>query len=427
MTFYREALQQIELIEILKSKKISKYILRFVVGLSFAFITSSFAEEKNEVNVDKINITIDKNVSPYVTSDLVISIKNIIKHSKYFDINKNDSIVYNTGKIALGIPMLLTLFVGNHEVGGHVFRAWELGYKVTGIKIAPLSGRVDFDWKEWPLSPEDPNSSAHWHEVIAFRVAGVQASNILSEKLKKDFISINNIDPISGFLYILSSIDQSRYAIATKWPEKDSSHDMANYVKEMNTRLGYPENILSKKQLQYSTAIDLINPYLYYSLYSILTNSESNIPMIQLTKNIGYLPSTRLVLTPWGLEYKLQNDLRIKDQQYNHYKYMQLNISYGSNDFHKSWSLGIDTNYVLSYGILDLGFKAIYWNQPKLFTDSPKDAPNENGGLLVINSRAALTKNFGIVFSAGYKSQGFIEGEPIAKGAFFRGGLSYNL
>lgn len=92
--------------------------------------------------------------------------------------------------------------------------------------------------------------------------------------------------------------------------------------------------------------LDLIDPFLFYSAYSFVMNTNlDNIPMINLGR-VKYLPATRAILAPYGLERGLVNHFVIDD------KYIQLNINYGKNQKFKSYGVGIKANNLAKFDFI---------------------------------------------------------------------------
>jgi hypothetical protein len=133
--------------------------------------------------------------------------------------------------------------------------------------------------------------------------------------------------------------------------------------------------------------------------------------------DVKYLPATRAVLAPYGLERRLVNHFKIDD------KYIQVSLTYGKNVKFKSYAIGVLTNQVLKLEKISFGTEFAFWSQPKMLISTPLQEKSKKGFMLLINSEFDIVKNIKGLISAGYKTAGFVEGTPLKASPMIKAGL----
>ncbi|MEY4463503.1 MAG: hypothetical protein RLZZ81_474 [Pseudomonadota bacterium] len=357
-------------------------------------------------------VTYDKDMSSRASSDAAMS---LIEAYRQLD----EAIFADSDNIAMNILSYITRFtatswimVGNHEIGGHGGRAREFDLKVTKYEVDPFEGTTYFKAKDF--------NSLQVHKQIAIDTGGIQASYLLSENIKDRYMASNKINPTYGIGYLWTRLDQASYIFSTKFDGKDKSgNDINAYVKAINSIYG--KNYITKNKIRSYAYLDLFDPFLVYSGYSFIMNQDlNNIPMFDLG-GVKYLPATRAILAPYGLERGLVNHFVIDD------KYIQLNVNYGKNQKFKSYGVGVKAINLVKFDFISLGLEAAFWNQPKMLTATPLKESCKQGGLGAVNFELSLNETFKIVGSGGYKTAGFIEGMPLKSSAIVRAGLKLDL
>lgn len=169
-------------------------------------------------------------------------------------------------------------------------------------------------------------------KTIAIDVAGIQADHLLAENIKARYLEFNNINPTYGIGYFFAQEEQLSY-IASSIDE--AGDDISAYIKDINAL--YNTNYLNKSKLKSYSILDYFDPFLWYSSYAYIMNTNIGVPMFKITKDIEYLPATRAVLATYGLERKLVNHFRFKGKQY-----VKLSMSYGKNLNYKSYAIGMN-------------------------------------------------------------------------------------
>lgn len=291
-----------------------------------------------------------------------------------------------------------------HEVFGHGARVRDSGsgWKVKSYKLG-LSGSTGFRF--------NPNSPLQ--KMIAVNIAGMQSTEILGNKIKSRFVDRESINPVYGAAYIASAGDQLNYVLLTKY--SGSGHDVKNYIMDMNKIYG--QDYLTKSKVKSNASLGLLDPFLYFSAYALLSGQDFEYPMIPIGE-WKYLPGFRGVMTPYGLENKMINYFKTPSTPF------QLGISQGKNKRGSSWSAELIVDRIFQSGNLDLGFNIATWNQPQLFTANVLTAPKKQGYSGEANIKLNLNETTAIYTSIGYKSAGFRLGYPMKSSALMRAGVA---
>ena len=379
-------------------------------------LTSSFAigASKNNVHSYSYVVSIDKNMSSISSADLSMSVVEgyrQIDDNAFTDVNftnasnvigKNDKFT-EIVKVFTRLLSASWIIVTNHEIGGHGARAREYKLADTRYSIRPLDGSTNFSHKDF--------NQLHPHKQQSVSIAGIEANYILSEKVKTRMIESGFINPVYAINYALARMDQ------IIWVSNTDSNNVVSYIKKTNDL--YHAN-LTRQKLQRLSYLDLLDPFLVYSLYAFMSDKDLDIPMFEVAKNFKYLPSARLVLTPYGAEVRLINHFKFDD------KYYQIGLGYGSNKRFKYYSFIANTNNVLKLYNTDIGFDIAAWLSPKMLGDNPINANMQKGGMLMVNTVSGLLKNTSLLVSAGYKTSGFVEGMPLDSSAMVRVGVQFD-
>ncbi|MBD3413089.1 MAG: hypothetical protein GF421_01490 [Candidatus Aminicenantes bacterium] len=140
-------------------------------------------------------------------------------------------------------------------------------------------------------------------------------------------------------------------------------------------------------------------------------------------RGLKYLPSLRIGLTPYGTEFIQEN--YIKKGKRLHI----LSLRIGESTFHQFWGMGWECLNLLDRKNFCLDSRINFWNQPELILGNGEGFVRHHGwgGSAVLTGHLKNIKSLGIgvLLELGYKTAGFLEGEPLQKGIVFRMGLTY--
>ncbi len=174
--------------------------------------------------------------------------------------------------------------------------------------------------------------------------------------------------------------------------------------------------------------INLINPFLWYSLYTqfktymLEGQTQANLPMIRVA-NFSYLPSMRMTLTPFGPEYHLENYIK-----YNTVSTL-IDISYGDQTFYNDWwGIGLNLKNIYRKNQLSFDLNINTWNQPKLELNNQFSSGFENklgiaGSLRLYYDINGFEMPLSLITELGYKTSGFIQGYALDNSMIFMFGL----
>jgi hypothetical protein len=322
------------------------------------------------------------------------------------------------GKAILESLLSTTAMVTQHEVFGHGARAREFHVDVDRYEITPFGGSTSFNSQQYSrLSPS---------EKMAFIAGGMEGSDILARQLRNRWFRSQVIDSREANLYLWTYLDQTGYILGTKGYERDKTmsdgHDVGAYVDELNAwNRGH---VLTHSKLRKRTMIDYLNPYVYYSLYSlglyIIDGCQSwEYPMLAIG-DYKYLPMFRLVLAPYGPEYQFIN--LIKGPEHN----IIATLRYGNTGHQHSMAAAVEVSDLLTSDCLFIDGKAELWNQPKLFTRFASGR-EKLGAAASFVARYKLLNQLYINGQVGYKTTGFMPGEELKHGPILRIGFLMNI
>lgn len=342
------------------------------------------------------------------------------------------------GRIIASYPSFYIVLL-NHEVVGHGRRSYEFGGTVDGYTLRLFSAATHYN-----LSP---NSHPQQHNAIT--LAGVQVNTCLASRITNQLLQTKQpLSPVTAWSYIFSAGNQLWYVlhdVIFEQAHELGTGDIRSHILDM-------EKIYGKTSIQNKIRslcfLDLMNPMVFASFYTIASGQNIQVPMIPLGQinglgQIGFMPSVNLILTPYNVLEK-----RITVHINTEYTPIKIAFGFGqelkSNDpvYHtsddsvydssNSWyfikkdstpSKVHDTYYLelsvarfLSISKVDLGGSLIIWRQPELITPVPRHAEIKNGIMGLLNLTFNIDDRFSIFAEAGYKTKGFILDRPVDEG-----------
>lgn len=376
-----------------------------------------------EAQGSQLYLTLDRTFSPIVGADLMIfalrgyeALDDCLIPSTEGDTSLS-LILSRFGKFLFEGTLSSTLMIIQHEVFGHGARAREFHLPVTSYTIRPFSGSTGF----LPIQYE----SLPLQERIAITAGGMEATSILANRIRERWLYADRIDSREANLYLLSSFDQTEYIRSTKNLEKPSlGDDVQAYVTEINT--WYGKRVLTVDKLRKRVLIDYLDPFFYYSLYSIgnyvITGAQiiCDFPMIPIG-DCRYLPAARLALAPYGPEYQFLNYIKTPEHL------IQLSYRWGNTGGQHSRGLNLNVSNVWTSDLLFLDTLLSAWTQPKLFTAHAKPHNTHFGFAASLIARYQVIDKIAVMGQLGYKTTGFLQGETLKRGVIARIGLVMQL
>ena len=367
-------------------------------------------------------IILDKYLSPYSGSSLIQNFNEIYKSldDRYLlsSAGKTNFIWVTARFSKLLIETIFAEFLttAQHEIFGHGYRGREFRFSKIMYRVGIGSGYTAFYMKDY--------NRLTLNQKAAFSAAGNEANTILAQQLRATWLKNNLIDNRDATLYYANQFEQIKYVYITK-EYSSNSNDIIGYMKNINAWHGN-NTTLTLNKLRLSVLWDLLDPALYNSLSSIgsylVTGKQQEQLFMFTVGRYKYLPSARTLFTPWGLEYQLQNYIKTPTQEL-----IQVNLRYGKTSSVSSYGLDLHIKPIWSYKHFTFGNKLSLWKQPKLGLALASLAPTSYGIAEYINIEYAYNKIFSLYGEIGYKTAGYIPGNPLENGVVYGAGFTINL
>jgi hypothetical protein len=352
---------------------------------------------------------------------------------------KENSFLGKTGGILLRLAKL-SLFdlpqdyfsaVFVHEYSGH-------GSRYRELNIHNVDYRYDLPP---PYGPGGGQANASIsrelvsdHEWLAIWIGGLESQVLLNRRLNLGWMERGKVGYREASLFWWSSQIAWKYVLDSEEDFEKIAHlnDLQAYIQILNRSYGYfeadhyPMNI---KGLKSRWMLNAANPFIFISIWSLVKSylwegrETASLPVISVL-GAGYLPVLRTGLTPFGIEYHLENYLRTGSRVY------LLDIRVGDNTYVKSWGgVGLLAQNLYSNKALSLDLSLDLWKQPAIMLQGYPGIPKggQLGGAASVRGYFNLrAPNFPLqaVIELGFKSPGFLEGYKLGAGAIFLFGFA---
>lgn len=384
-------------------------------------------------------ILFEKNISPIASSENILTIR-----ESFYNLENQflpDKIEGKGKLINVGYRLFkaggINRFVDNavklfqHEFFGHGYRQREFGYTSNSVNLKiSLLGFSGFS----RLGTPTPDRVFTFQERTMWFMGGLEATSILSETILSHWIRSEKISLNDTYLY-LSSLRTGLLAVTSY--EDDLTSDVELYLRRINNHYGFVgiDNYrLTLKKIRRHALVELLNPYVFFTLYSFSKNylwdgkEQVNLPMINLG-SIRYMPYFNFWLTPYGSEFQLNNILRTEKRIY------RFHLRLGDNTFDKaSWGTGIAIENLIQNNWIRISPDLNFWYQPSLeLGDIGTTMVKEKGYGGAIRLHASfkiitnqnLKKRTDLYVNVGYKTKGYLQGEALNNDFILRFGLNF--
>lgn len=307
--------------------------------------------------------------------------------------------------------------VFSHEYFGHGTRYREFGIEDVYYR---------FDWPP-PYGPGGGEATASispgvisMQELTAILAGGIEAhSTMMNQVWALRWTAKREMTYREASAYFWSWEIMFDYVQSTEdaLASVVDRNDITVYVMLLNEHAGHtdPDSLLMDiRYLKDRTYTSLANPYLAYSLYAMLKtylvdgSSSTRIPMLKIG-GIEYLPCFRIGWAPFGIEYHMENYLRVKD------KVIWLDFRLGDETFYESWGgVGMLVKNLYASDRLSMDLRFDVWKQPEIELGDPRVYKGGGvGGAFSVRTYYAFQdqlNSLAAVVELGYKSPGFMEG-----------------
>lgn len=373
-----------------------------------------------------IGLIFDEDFSPVTGGSFFISVLRgyMLLDDYLFPNTEGDTNAYmilgRLAKFAIEGTVLNTMMVAEHEIFGHGWRAREFDVPIFAYRIRPFSG--------YTILSSSAVNQLLFTEQAAISTGGMEANSILAKQIRNHWLPCQALDEREGLLYILTSMDQTHYVIKTGSSSVNTfsdGNDVIHYVNEVNN--WYQRQVLTRQELRSKAWIDFLDPYLWYSAYSVgrfVYNGTQCLqyPMIPIC-DYKYLPGMRLALAPYGPEYQLINYIISNDLDF----ILQATLRYGHTGDKKSAGITLERSCMWCAGDLMFDGRLDVWAQPKVLVAYSDQASRRFGAALSVTGHYRIINCLEIMAQAGYKMSGYMPGEALKRGAILRIGFGFYL
>ena len=318
--------------------------------------------------------------------------------------------------------------VVQHEVFGHGFWVRTLPSDVAKVKKYKFGTPPPYGSGGGVTHYEANLKKITTYQELAISAGGVEATAILANRLKLQWLQRSSLNPHQCTLYLYSQQDLTLYTYNTTDIDEEG-HDIIDYIKPLNKT--YPKGHLTSKQLQKQALVNLLDPFTYYAIYDwfyyIFTGKAGPMPMIPIG-SYRYLPGGRLGLTPFGPEYYFENYL-VKAQQPIYFY-----ARYGNFAHQTYWGFGVEHAYLWTINTTNWGIRLDSWKQPHTAFSNTKYAlanetfhPPSNsrwGVALSVMGHIQLWERGSLYLQLGGKTVGYLPGEPVQPTVIARVGFT---
>jgi hypothetical protein len=264
-------------------------------------------------------------------------------------------------------------------------------------------------------------------ELAAIYSGGLEAHDLLNARLARQGVVRGALHYREALLYMNARLEALSYVRSTPDEDVPSGHDVANFLDTINRGCEPPAcRPITPADARRRARIGLVDPLLAWSLASTLAYvalGRETLPlwMFPLPGGVRYLPAPGLMLAPYGTEWTVGNHFLREGRA------LHLTVRAADAGPAGAWGVGADLPEIARRGRLTVGGAAHVWRQPRALSRTA-DA-GEAGGALIVTLHAPLRhatvagRALHVHADAGYKTAGFLPGEPLAGGPIVRLGM----
>lgn len=322
---------------------------------------------------------------------------------------------------AIDYPLNYLTGLTQHEIFGHGARFNEYNYSNCSFHLS-----LPFPYgKGHGFAEGYPPMNSTFDESMVMIVSGNESNTVLSEILRTEWITDDSLQYHDFMLYGGAYHNLTYYIIENL---QKSYGDIAAYLLNIENKYyiktGKKYTIDDLKKYAF---VNLLDPFQYLAFFNWANylasgQQKEKLLMIKLGK-LRYLPSLNLGLSPFGAEFYLHNYLKTTKHLYKIY------FRYGDPKFTDFYGGGISSTNIINYKNLFFDASVDLWNQPSLtLQDETNKTRKTSEGLGICLSgtlRYKIMNKVNLVIIPGYKTDGYLQGEPLAKGLFLRAGFGF--
>ncbi len=327
--------------------------------------------------------------------------------------------------LAVDLPQDHFVMVVAHEVFGHGARLREFGAPAIGYAF------------DAPIPYGGGGASTRFHppaglaraDEVSIATAGIEAQNVLAAAIGGEALARGVLHHREAWLYVESRLAGLRY-IRSVSPRSREGHDVAAFLRAINDGCEPPacrplEPGTLKRQALFMLADPLLASAAYGVAVAYLVQGRARVraPMIPLPRGARYLPALDVQMTPHGTEWWTVHYVLAAG------RLTRIVTRVGDTRRGRTWAAGVTASEAMRRGRVSATVAAAFWRQPPL-DPSPSSPRLRTGGLAAVTVRAPLGRAslggrpLGVLVQVGWKSDGYVPGEPLRGGPILRIGAT---
>ena len=338
------------------------------------------------------------------------------------------NVLYRLLKVTyFDLPQEQLLLVANHELFGHGARLRErFGGSIRYRIEAPVPYGEGGGTTSFSIAADEDVTTSEW---LAVTVAGMEANAVAADLIAHRAFVNGRMRTRDAMRYLGFELDTLSYVLDTGDEPEAPGHDVSDFLRTYNVASEFAGGqAITARQLRREVLAGLANPMVGYALFGIgryIWNGAVDTPVPALNLNgVRLLPYVRYRLTPYGTEWAVVGELagRVKP--------VQIEARFGRAAGASPFGFGVrrDSLATLRQWRVDAGMEI--WRQPPL--EDGIDAVRWGTRFRVRGERPLSRSWFGddpitAIIDLGFKTEGFVPGEPLRSGVVIRGGAGIPL
>jgi hypothetical protein len=391
-----------------QNRRITTAIVTLVILFSQLTLQPQAKQLKDSANKPKyeIDFSLDQYYSPFMGNEIIGNFNNLV--TWFEGNNKGYSKKYYAAETIIETSSALVSAITQHEIFGHGYRLRELGYTPSGYEIRLLSGVTYYNgWFSNRI------------ECINFSLGGHEANKIAAEETSSKFLVNEGLTNFDEKYYLFNKLSLfQEYLLILNYNNWDFTvrTDTAKYLGNLNNILDENHQIELRKFVL--TFLDLADPLVFAPIYTLFTGKD--LPFLEFGP-VKYLPSFGTLMTPYGLEAKLDNYFKVNDFPFI------VSLRGGSNGGNNSMGAKFEAPYIYINKNANMNAAISLWRQPEINEDKFPYPPQNIGGSIKVGGLYYLTDKFGVKGTINLKSSGYEPGESLRATARFNAGIKIKL
>ncbi len=393
--------------------------MRHGIAYTLAVLVILCTSSKN-LYAEEFVLSIDKYYSPYMGANWLISAER--GYEALDDILLSGTVGECSVPITLGRmakwAFEFTLFswgmVVQDEVFGHGARAREFHANDISYRLYPFHGSTKV-------------TSGYWqaNQQAAFAAGGMESTTILGQKYERDWMRYNQLDSRAATFYLVNMLNQSTVVFGTAGEFLRADDSINDYVTNVNAWQG--RNALTNNKMKSTLVWDWVNPMFYISALSIgrymwIGDQSWDFDTLHIG-DAAWMPTTRVLLAPYGPEYQLLNNLYTPQD-----KFIGVNLRFGRTGSNNSYGADLLIEPLNSFDCWSFSNKLSVWYQPHLLkNDTALTNSNKWGFADFINAKFTVSDTVAAFGEIGYKVSGYLPGTQLTRGVIWRLGFIFNM